>query len=116
MPTLARVEDNVYVCGQLQEADFADLARQGVKTIVNNRPDGEEATQLPHARAAELAAQHGLEYHFIPVGRDPLTLEMVDRFADILAQSPRPVVAYCRSGARSSTLHSYARARRLEQR
>lgn len=116
MPNLAQVENQVYVCGQLQEADFAELARQGVKTIINNRPDGEEATQVPHARAAELAALNGLEYHFIPVGRDPLTLEMVDRFATVLKDSPRPIVAYCRSGARSNTLFSYAKARQIEQR
>lgn len=116
MLTLAQVENQVYVNGQLQEDDFAELARQGVKTIINNRPDGEEASQVPHARAAELAAANGLEYHYIPVGRTPLTVEMVDEFATILKDSPRPIVAYCRSGQRSSTLHSYARARMMEQR
>lgn len=115
MLTLAEVENQVYVNGQLQEDDFAELARHGVKTIINNRPDGEDSAQIPHARAAELAANNGLEYHYIPVGRTPLTLEMVDEFAGILKDSPRPIVAYCRSGQRSSTLYSYARARLTEQ-
>lgn len=116
MLSLSQLENQVFANGQLLPDDIAELARQGVKTIVNNRPDGEEAGQPTSDAVAKLAAEHGIEYHYIPVGRDPLTMEQVDKMAGVLKDAPRPIVAYCRSGMRSSTIFSYAKARLLEQR
>ena len=41
--------DAIAVAGQLYRGDYADLARQGFRTIVNNRPDGEDPDQMPAA-------------------------------------------------------------------
>ena len=40
---------------------------KGVRTIVNNRPDGEDPGQLPAAEARQAAEAHGIAYHHIPV-------------------------------------------------
>lgn len=48
------------VSPQPRAEDFAALARRGVRTVINNRPDGEEPGQLPAAEAAKLAAANGM--------------------------------------------------------
>lgn len=59
MPTLS-------IASQSTEADVAQAARDGFRAIVNNRSDGEDATQLQSIKIAHLAAQHGMEYAFVP--------------------------------------------------
>ncbi|HYG85966.1 MAG TPA: TIGR01244 family sulfur transferase [Azospirillum sp.] len=111
MPTLSQIADGVYAAGQLFDEDLAELARQGVKVIVNNRPDGEEPGQPTAGHAAEVAAKHGMAYHYIPVGREGPTAQAVDQMAAVLKEAQGPIVAHCRSGARSSNIYQMARAR-----
>lgn len=111
MLRLSELEAQVYANGQLDAEDFAKLAANGVKTIVNNRPDGEDPDQLPAAEAERLSGELGMAYYFIPVGRDGVTPQAAEAFAKILAEAQKPIIAYCRSGMRSSTLYAHARAR-----
>jgi len=111
MPNLSQIDNQVYAAGQLYDEDLAELARQGVTTIVNNRPDGEEPGQPTAGRAAEVAARHGLAYHYIPVGRGGPTEQAVDQFAAVLKDAKGPIVAHCRSGARSANIYAMAKAR-----
>jgi uncharacterized protein (TIGR01244 family) len=48
------------VTGRLDRSDIETLARSGVRTIVNNRPDGEDPGQLDADEARRLAAAHGI--------------------------------------------------------
>lgn len=105
-----RLTDDVWVAGQLQEPDFAEAAALGVRTIVNNRPDGEAADQLPHARAQEAAERAGLAYHYLPVANGHLTFETVETMRALLRESEAPVLAYCTSGTRSAFLWAFASA------
>jgi uncharacterized protein (TIGR01244 family) len=97
--------------GALDKDDIEALAAAGVKTIINNRPDGEDAGQLPAAEARRLAAAHGIAYHQIPVTAASLNRDDVEAFAAALATSARPIVAHCRSGTRSSLLWALSRLR-----
>ena len=99
------------VAGRLDRADIDALARAGVRTIVNNRPDGEDPGQLPAAEAKELAAALGIAYHHIPITAATLTRADVDAFAAILRDAAQPVVAHCRSGTRSTLLWALTRMR-----
>ena len=111
MPSLSQIDTGVYAAPQLYDADFAELARQGVKTIVNNRPDGEEPGQPTAGHGAELAAKYGMAYHYIPVGRGGPTEPEVDQMVAVLKDSTGPMVAHCRSGARSTSLYQLAKLR-----
>jgi len=94
---------NLYVAGQLGEADFEALKEAGVNTIINNRPDNEEAGQLSADEAAQLAKQNGIEYHHLPMANgQPLPENLVAEFKAIVANSNGSVLAHCRSGMRSS--------------
>ena len=99
------------VAGRLDRADIDALARAGVRTIVNNRPDGEDPGQLPAAEAKELAAAHGIAYHHIPITAATLMRADVDAFAATLRDATQPVVAHCRSGTRSALLWALTRMR-----
>jgi uncharacterized protein (TIGR01244 family) len=99
------------VAGRLDRADIEALAKAGVRTIINNRPDGEDPGQLPAAEAKKLAEAHGIAYHHIPITAASLTRGDVDAFAATLRSAAEPVVAHCRSGTRSALLWALTRLR-----
>lgn len=99
------------VSTQITAADFPALAAAGYKTIINNRPDGEEAGQLTAAAARQLAEQHGLKYVHIPVTMPDLTATTIDQFETALQENPAPLLAHCKSGTRSCILWAIATAR-----
>jgi uncharacterized protein (TIGR01244 family) len=105
-----RLTDDVWVAGQLREADFAAAAAAGVQTVLNNRPDGEAPDQLPHARAEEAAERAGMAYHYLPVANGHLTVETVETMRALLRDSDAPLLAYCASGTRSTFLWAFASA------
>ena len=78
--------------------------------LINNRPDGEEATQ-PSGAAIEAAARAaGLEYHYLPVTAQSFPGPDFDRMRDLLDDPARPVLAFCRSGTRCANLWVASRA------
>jgi len=107
---LKRINEAVTVSPQIGVDDIAALKAAGFKTIVNNRPDGEAPDQPPSAEIEAAARAAGLDYHYIPLGRDGVSPDMVERTKAVLAQSPGPVFAYCRSGTRSTTLWALSQA------
>ncbi len=102
--------DGLSVAPQVTEADIRSAHAAGFRTIINNRPDGEEPGQLPSADAARLAAALGITYVYLPATMP--TLEAVaPAFGEALARSPSPVLAHCRSGTRSTILWALAEAK-----
>ena len=100
MAPFRRITDQLSVAGQITPADVAEAARQGFKTIVNNRPDGEEPDQPTGEEIESAARALGLAYAFIPVRGMP-TPDQVEEERRFLEGAPSPVLAYCRSGNRS---------------
>lgn len=95
------VTRKLWVMPQPAIAEFAELVGRGFITVINNRPDGEDPSQ-PGSQAEELAADAaGLAYVHIPVTGTGMTEEDARRFQEAIDASPGPVVAHCRSGARS---------------
>src|SRR5579863_6260254 len=110
-PGLAERPAGLSAAGKLDRNDIGALAEAGVRTIVNNRPDGEDPGQLPAAEARRIAEGHGIAYHHIPVTGPSLSRADVDAFAAVLANAPQPIVAHCRSGTRSALLWALTRLR-----
>jgi uncharacterized protein (TIGR01244 family) len=111
---MKQINDQISVSGQIAPADVAALKAQGFTTIINNRPDG-EATDQPAAGEIEAAAKAaGLTYLHIPLGREGVTPEMVERTRQALEASDGPVFAFCRSGTRSTTLWALSQAGEME--
>lgn len=108
--SLIRLDEAAFVAGQVAPEDMAAISAAGIGTIVNNRPDGEQTGQ-PEARdIAEAARAAGLDYRFIPVAGG-VSEAQIAAMAEILGGASAPVLAFCRSGARSTWLWALARAR-----
>ncbi len=110
-PSLAALAPGVSAAGKLDRADIEALAASGVRTIVNNRPDGEDPGQLPADEARLLAEARGIAYHHIPVTAATLTRGDVDAMEAVLAAAEQPIVLHCRSGTRSTLLWGLVRLR-----
>jgi uncharacterized protein (TIGR01244 family) len=100
MKTVA-VTEKLAVARQPKLSDFQEFRRQGFTTIVNNRPDGEDPNQLGSAAEEAAARAAGLDYVHIPVTSTGMTEEDARLLKETIEQAPGPVVAHCRSGARS---------------
>jgi uncharacterized protein (TIGR01244 family) len=108
---IRQIAADVCVAPQLDADAMAELARLGFRSVVNNRPDFEEGPDQPTSAAIEAAARAaGLEYAYLPVQPAWQTPEEIARMAELLAALPRPLLAFCRSGARSTRLYSAATA------
>jgi uncharacterized protein (TIGR01244 family) len=110
---IRQIAPDVCVAPQLTPEAMAELARAGFRSVVNNRPDFEHGPDQPTNAQIEAAAHAaGLEYRFLPVSGGFQTPEQIAAFAQLLEELPRPLLAFCRSGARSTNLYAQAVSRR----
>ncbi|WP_323013346.1 TIGR01244 family sulfur transferase [Devosia sp.] len=107
---LKRINDHISVSGQIQPGDVAALKAAGFVAIVNNRPEGESPDQPAGADIEAAAKAAGLAYHSIPLGREGVTPDMVEKTRAVLEGSAGPVFCFCRSGTRSTTLWALSQA------
>ena len=107
-----RLTETVLASPQIGLAEVAEAAAQGVTLIVNNRPEGESDDQVPGAEIEAAAHAAGLGYVAIPVTHAGFSESQVTAMADALAGAKGPVLAYCRSGTRSTLLWALAEASR----
>lgn len=105
------LDTRTFVAGQIRPEDVLGLAAAGIGTIVNNRPDGEEAGQPAAAEIEAAARAAGLGYRHIPVS-GALAPDRVEAMAAVLEQAEGKVLAFCRSGTRSAFLWALAEASR----
>jgi len=98
------------VASQLTEADVDQAAREGFRAIINNRPDGEEPGQLSAGEMQALAAAHGMSFAHVPTVGGKISDGDVAGMADALMRLDGPVLAYCRTGTRSTTLWALTQA------
>lgn len=97
------------VAPQLTPAAMAAAAAAGFRSVVCNRPDYEEGPQQPTAAQMQAAAEAaGLTWAYLPVAGAFQTEEQAREMARLLQTLPKPVLAYCRSGARSGRLYQLA--------
>jgi len=92
------------VSQQINLADLKLIAADGITTIINNRPDGEAKGQPRSDTLAKRSKELGLTYHYIPVISGEMTDKNVTDFATALKKSQGSVLAFCRTGTRSTTL------------
>lgn len=114
MPEIRPLAAGFAVTGQLRAEDLATVATRGFRSIVNNRPDGEEPGQ---PRAADIAAEArrlGLAWRDLPMETRDVTEAQAHAFELMLKALPPPVLAFCRTGARSTALWERTQAGRRE--
>src|SRR3546814_2865475 len=110
MSDFREVTASFWASPQITMPDVAEAAALGFALIVNNRPEGEAADQTPGTAIAEAARAAGMDYRAIPVTPGGFSEEQVQAMVEALAQARGPILAYCRSGTRSTLLWSLAQA------
>lgn len=103
--------DDILVAPQIDADAVGEAARLGVTLIVNNRPEGESDDQTSGAEIEAAARGAGLDYVAIPVTHSGFSQPQVDAMAAALEGAKGKVLAYCRSGTRSTLLWSLAEAK-----
>ncbi|ODU19695.1 MAG: TIGR01244 family protein [Sphingomonas sp. SCN 67-18] len=106
-----RLDESILVSPQISLDQLAEAAAGGVTLVINNRPDGEDAGQPDGRAIADAAARAGMAYLAIPVTHAGFSGNQVEAMVAALDGATGPVLAYCRSGTRSTLLWALARAR-----
>jgi sulfide:quinone oxidoreductase len=99
------------VAPQITSADVQEIADEGFRAIVCNRPDGEGMDQPNFDEIEAAAAKLGLRTAYLPITAGKVTDDDAAAFRDLMTELPGPILAYCRTGTRSATLWSLAVAK-----
>lgn len=103
--------DHYSVAPQIDLEDVAAAKAAGFALVVNNRPDGEDSAAPQGDAIARACAAEGLAYAAIPIGHAGFSHAQLDALDTLLRDATGPVLAYCRSGTRSTHLWALTRAR-----
>lgn len=109
-----QLSPRVFASPQIGLAEVAEAKAQGISLIINNRPEGESDDQVSGAEIEAAAQAAGIAYVAIPVTHAGFSQPQVTAMAAALASTDGPVLAYCRSGTRSTLLWALAEASRGE--
>jgi sulfide:quinone oxidoreductase len=101
---IRKITDELSVSPQISVSDVAGIAVAGFRAVICNRPDGESADQPPSDDVAAAVKASGMEWRMQPVSQ--VNRADVDAFGKLLAELPKPVLAFCRSGTRCTALWS----------
>lgn len=117
MPDFRKLSDQVWASPQVDTADIAEAAKQGFTLVINNRPDGEEANQPAAAEIRQATEAAGMAYIAIPIDHSGMSDDKVEAMVAALGEAGErgKVLAFCRSGTRSTFLWSLAQASMGEQ-
>ncbi len=98
------------VAPQITPLDLKTLREAGFRSVICNRPDGEGADQASFDEIARAAHEQGLHCHYLPAESGKVTDAQAAAFGALMAELPRPVLAYCRTGMRSTTMWALSQA------
>lgn len=110
MTDFRRLSPTMLASPQIDAAQVRSAKDHGVTLIINNRPDGEAPEEPQGAEIESAAHAAGLDYVAIPVGHSGFGDSQITAMRDALASAEGTVLAYCRSGTRSTFLWSLAQA------
>ena len=104
------LDGDVFVSPQITLQDLAEARSRGVTLVINNRPEGESDDQVPGPEIEAAARAAGMDYVAIPVTHAGFSEAQVAAMSAALERATGPVLAYCRSGTRSTLLWALAQA------
>lgn len=101
-----QLDADIAVSPQIQPSDIRSILDAGFKSIVCNRPDDEEPDQPSYASVEAAANSAGIPIRNVPVVSGKITRQNMIDMKKAMDELPKPVFAYCRSGARCANLHA----------
>lgn len=111
-----QLQKDISVSGQIDEAMVRQLAGQGIKTIINNRPDAEEGGQPGNTALQSVAESLGVKWVYLPLiaGQKPDPV-LAQNYRKAIDEMPKPVHVFCRTGRRSEMIHQAAQNLTLQR-
>ncbi len=103
-----KLTTDIYAAPQIGLSEIAEAAALGITLVINNRPEDESEDQTPGAEIEAAARAAGMDYVAIPVTHSGFSEPQVKAMADALDSATGGVLAYCRSGTRSTLLWALA--------
>jgi uncharacterized protein (TIGR01244 family) len=107
---MAQLAPELWTCGQIDAADFTEIANKGFRTVINARPDHEAPDQPISDVLAAAAEKAGLRYEYLPVVPNQIREQDIEAFAQYLDVLPKPVLTFCRTGNRVAQLWTLTKA------
>lgn len=100
----------IHVSPQIALSDLAVLKSKGYGAVISNRPDGEEPGQPSADQVRAAAEAAGLKFAHIPISMPNLGPDQVEAMRAALNDLPGPVLAFCKSGTRSTVMWALTQA------
>jgi sulfide:quinone oxidoreductase len=110
---LKKINDQLSVSEQISPQQVAEIARAGFRSVICNRPDGESQDQPSHQDIQAACQAHGLVFRHLPADTGKVLDSHGIEFGQLMSELPGPVLAYCRSGTRSTTMWALSQAPHL---
>ena len=111
MTDFRQLSDAIFASPQIALSDIEAAKDVGIAMIVNNRPDGEDPSAPQGKDIAAAAEAAGLSYVAIPIGHSGFSEPQIDQMIAAMEEASGPILAYCRSGTRSTLLWALAQAK-----
>ena len=106
-----QINQQLSISGQITLEEITELAQHGIKTLICNRPDGEEPNQLAASQIKAAAEKMGIKFVNIPVPGRVIPESSLNEFIEALKNTDDKVHAYCRTGMRSSIFWGLSKAK-----
>lgn len=106
---MRQLDETTLVGPQITPDEVAALKAEGVTMIVNNRPDDEDPGQPTSAEIERAAEAAGIAYRHVPIARGMGPNDIEAMREAIHAAGDGRLLAYCRSGNRSTLAWAVAR-------
>ena len=103
---------DVFVSGQVSPSQLEALSEQGVQGVINNRPNGEAPSQPTSEDLEKAATALSLGYVHIPMSGS-ITPDLIEASVKAYENAPRPIIAFCAGGMRSTALWAFAHVKTL---
>jgi uncharacterized protein (TIGR01244 family) len=114
MPHVVHITDDFAVARALGAEDFAEIAAQGFRTVLNFLPDGETKSQLSSDDARHHCEKIGMAYAHVPAQKYSLFTDgVVTPARQAMAALQGPVLAYCSSGQRAAIVWAAVNAQSM---
>ena len=99
----------ISITGQITPDQVSIIAENGFKTIINNRPDGEEPNQPTSAAIEAAGTKAGLAYKGGSFAGSGVDQNHSEEYATFFNQAQQPILLFCRTGNRSTGIYEAAK-------
>ncbi|MEE9388748.1 MAG: TIGR01244 family sulfur transferase [Paracoccaceae bacterium] len=102
---IQQISEDFFITGQVHPEHMETLSARGIRSIICNRPDGEEAGQPSFDTVQTAAKAAGIDMRYVPIVHGAAGQPEFVAFGEALQALPTPVLGYCRSGMRSANMY-----------